>query len=73
MFESNQLKHNNKINERWWTGTTDIKPIDSIIHKIINYAYAHHIERLMYLGNFMLLCNIHPKEVYNIFMEWIFI
>lgn len=70
MFKSNQLKHNNKINERWWNGTLDIKPIDSLIHKIINYSYAHHIERLMYLGNFMLLCNIHPKEVYNIFMEW---
>ena len=70
MFESNQLKHNNKINERWWNGTTDIKPIDSIIHKIIKYAYAHHIERLMYLGNFMLLCFIDPKDVYKIFMEW---
>ena len=24
----------------------------------------------MYLGNFMLLCQIHPHEVYRQFMEW---
>ncbi len=70
MFEMNNLGHYNKINSRWWNGTTNIKPIDNLIYKINNYAYIHHIERLMYLGNFMLLCNIHPKEVYNIFMEW---
>ena len=40
------------------------------INKIVNYGYAHHIERLMYLGNYMFLCMINPKDVYNIFMEW---
>ena len=24
----------------------------------------------MYLGNFMLICQVDPKEVYRIFMEW---
>lgn len=74
MRESNYLKHNNKINKmtyiKFWTGTTNIKPIDSIINKIINYSYAHHIERLMYLGNFMLLCLIDPIDIYKMFMEW---
>ena len=53
-----------------WTATTEIKPIDDIIKKIIKYAYAHHIERLMYLGSYLLLLQIKPKEVYKIFMEW---
>ena len=70
LFESNQLNHTNKINKKWWTASLDIPVLDHIINKIINYSYAHHIERLMYLGNFMLLCQIHPKEVYRIFMEW---
>ena len=70
MYEMNYLKHHNKINDKFWTGTTNMYPIDSIINKIIKYSYAHHIERLMYLGNFMLLCFIDPKEVYKIFMEW---
>ena len=70
LYETNQLKHHNQINEKFWTGTTEMIPIDSIIQKIVKYSYAHHIERLMYLGNFMLLCFIDPKQVYKIFMEW---
>jgi deoxyribodipyrimidine photolyase-related protein len=70
MIKSNYLKHNNKINDNFWLGTTNIKPIDDSINKIIKYSYVHHIERLMLLGNFMLLCLIHPDEVYRIFMEW---
>lgn len=70
LFESNYLKHQTKLNDKFWTGKTEIKPVDSIINKIITYSYAHHIERLMYLGNFMLICMVDPKEVYRIFMEW---
>jgi deoxyribodipyrimidine photolyase-related protein len=67
----NFFNHTNKINkEILWKGNTEILPIDNIIHKINNYAYAHHIERLMYLGNYLLLCMINPNDVYNIFMEW---
>ena len=70
LYESNQLKHKNKLNDKFWTGQTNILPVDSIINKIVKYAYAHHIERLMYLGNFMLICQVEPKQVYRIFMEW---
>ena len=37
--------------------------------KLLRTGYNHHIERLMILGNFMLLCEIHPTEIYNWFME----
>jgi deoxyribodipyrimidine photolyase-related protein len=71
MRKMNFFKHNHKINyQKMWNGTTNILPIDEIIKKIINTSYAHHIERLMYLGNFMLLCMIHPTHVYTLFMEW---
>ena len=57
--------------EKWWTGTTGIGPIDDIIkNKIVKYAYTHHIERLMYLGSFMLMLGIQPDDIYKIFMEW---
>ena len=39
------------------------------IKKIIKTGYAHHIERLMIIGNFMLLCEFDPDEVYRWFME----
>jgi deoxyribodipyrimidine photolyase-related protein len=71
MRTSNFLNNTNKLNkEVMWTGTTNILPIDYVINKIVDYSYAHHIERLMYLGNYMLICMIDPKDVYEIFMEW---
>jgi deoxyribodipyrimidine photolyase-related protein len=71
MKNMNFLNHHYKLNKKiMWEGKTEILPIDNIIHKIVNYSYAHHIERLMYLGNYMLLCMIDPKDIYEIFMEW---
>jgi deoxyribodipyrimidine photolyase-related protein len=58
-----------KIPASFWNGTTGIEPIDSTIKKILETGYCHHIERLMVLGNFMLLCEFDPNEVYRWFME----
>jgi deoxyribodipyrimidine photolyase-related protein len=53
----------------FYTGTTGIVPFDQSIKRTLKYAYCHHIERLMVLGNFMLLCDIEPNAVYRWFME----
>ena len=53
----------------FYNGTTGILPVDDTIKKIIKTGYAHHIERLMIIGNFMLLCEFDPDEVYRWFME----
>ncbi|MCG9879722.1 MAG: cryptochrome/photolyase family protein [Bacteroidia bacterium] len=58
-----------KIPASFYTGTTGIEPIDNSIKKVLKHAYVHHIERLMVLGNFMLLCEFDPDEVYKWFME----
>lgn len=58
-----------KIPASFWNGTTGIEPIDSTIKKVLETGYCHHIERLMVLGNFMLLCEFDPDEVYRWFME----
>lgn len=58
-----------KIPECFWNGTTGIEPVDAVIKKTIQTGYSHHIERLMVLGNFMLLCEFDPDEVYRWFME----
>ena len=58
-----------KIPKSFYDGTTGIQPIDNVIKKVNKTAYAHHIERLMILGNFMVLCEFHPNEVYKWFME----
>ena len=53
----------------FYEANTGMEPIDTTIKKLINTAYNHHIERLMILGNFMLLCEINPDKVYQWFME----
>jgi deoxyribodipyrimidine photolyase-related protein len=58
-----------KIPASFWSGSTGIAPIDETIKKILDTGYCHHIERLMVLGNFMLLCEFDPDEVYRWFME----
>mgnify|MGYP001300327075 CR=1 FL=1 len=55
--------------EVFYKGSTGIEPVDIVIKNILNLGYCHHIERLMVIGNFMLLCRIHPDEVYRWFME----
>ena len=58
-----------KIPLSFWNGTTGIVPVDETIKKVLATGYCHHIERLMVLGNFMLLCEFDPDEVYRWFME----
>lgn len=58
-----------KIPLSFWEGTTGIGPIDMVVKKVLQTGYSHHIERLMLLGNFMLLCEFDPDEVYRWFME----
>lgn len=57
------------IPKAFYTAKTGIAPVDAIIKRTLKHAYNHHIERLMILGNFMLLCEINPKQVYKWFME----
>jgi deoxyribodipyrimidine photolyase-related protein len=58
-----------KIPASFYTGNTGIAPVDNCIKKLLTTGYNHHIERLMVLGNFMLLCEFDPNEVYRWFME----
>ena len=66
---TNYWKFKRKIPASFWTGTTGILPVDQTIKKVLKTGYCHHIERLMVLGNFMLLCEFDPDEVYRWFME----
>lgn len=69
MRTSNFWNFNRKIPQSFYNGTTGIIPIDETIQKILKTGYCHHIERLMILGNFMLICEFDPNEVYRWFME----
>lgn len=65
----NFFRFNRKIPSSFWNATTGIEPLDTVIRRILETGYCHHIERLMLLGNFMVLCEFDPDEVYRWFME----
>ncbi len=75
VLKNEELKNTNfwgfkkKLPKGSYSGETGILPIDNIIDKMLKTAYANHIERLMVLGNYFLLNEIDPNEVYRWFME----
>ena len=68
-MRGNFFKHTRKLTHHWYDGTTGVAPLDDTILKARKYGYTHHIERLMIVGNIMLLCELDPEEVYRWFME----
>jgi deoxyribodipyrimidine photolyase-related protein len=69
MRTSNTFGHTRRLTDDWYNGTTGLPPVDDVIKKTLARGYAHHIERLMVVGNIMLLCDFHPDDIYRWFME----
>lgn len=64
----NFFNHHKNIPKTFWKGTTGIMPIDTIVQRLLKTGYSNHIERLMVLGNFLLLTETSPNEIYRWFM-----
>ncbi|ANP71928.1 cryptochrome/photolyase family protein [Cryobacterium arcticum] len=69
MRTANRLDHQRALGDGWWDASTGLAPVDVVISRVLDTGYAHHIERLMVLGNAMALLRIHPDAVYEWFME----
>lgn len=67
--KANYFKSHRALPESFWQGNTGIIPVDDTIKTVLQYAYSHHIPRLMIMGNFMNLCKFKPDDVYRWFME----
>ncbi len=50
----------------FWTGETDANCLHQCVEAVRTGAYAHHIQRLMVLGNLLLLLGVRPWEA----VEW---
>ena len=47
----------------YWTGKTKMNCLKQCVNETKENAYAHHIQRLMVLGNFALLSGLNPSDV----------
>jgi deoxyribodipyrimidine photolyase-related protein len=59
----NFLAADRPLPDFFWTGNTQMNCLRQSIGQTQKYAYAHHIQRLMVLGNFALLAGLAPKFV----------
>jgi len=76
--EMNFLEHRRPLPGWFWTGKTNMNCLKHSIGQTLEHAYAHHIQRLMVIGNFALLAGLHPEEldrwflsVYIDAIEWV--
>ncbi|RST30429.1 cryptochrome/photolyase family protein [Sphingomonas ginkgonis] len=61
--ERNFLEARRKLPGFYWSGETDMKCLAECIGITRDNGFAHHIQRLMVLGNFAMLAGIDPAEV----------
>lgn len=59
----NELGAHNPLPDFFWTGDTDMNCMHEALSHVQEFAYSHHILRLMVLGNFSLLAALEPKAV----------
>ena len=75
---ANALGATRPLPEFYWTGDTDMLCLAEAIRNTRDHAYAHHIQRLMVLGNFAMLAGVLPQDVADWFLvvyadayEWV--
>jgi deoxyribodipyrimidine photolyase-related protein len=74
----NYFNATQNLPEFYWTANTKMNCVRQCVLETKKNAYAHHIQRLMVLGNFALLAGINPKYVNEWFLivyadafEWV--
>ncbi|WP_395343149.1 cryptochrome/photolyase family protein [Ningiella sp. W23] len=61
--QKNFFEAKRKLPDLYWGGKTKMNCLKQCVKETKENAYAHHIQRLMVLGNFALLAGLNPDEV----------
>jgi deoxyribodipyrimidine photolyase-related protein len=76
--EANALNAQRGLPEFYWTGETDMRCLADCVRSTRDNAHAHHIQRLMVLGNFALIAGVKPQDLEDWFLvvyadayEWV--
>jgi deoxyribodipyrimidine photolyase-related protein len=78
LAHANALAAHRPLPAFWWTGDTPMRCVAQTVRSTRDNAYAHHIQRLMVMGNFALIAGIDPAQVAEWFLavyadayEWV--
>ena len=76
--EHNVFGHTRPLPEWFWTGKTQMRCLAHAVGQSLEQAHAHHIQRLMIIGNFALLAGLDPAQVHRWYLgiyidafEWV--
>jgi deoxyribodipyrimidine photolyase-related protein len=76
--ERNALNAQRDLPSFYWTGDTDMHCLRQSVGQTLEFAYAHHIQRLMITGNFALIAGVDPQQVHQWYLavyadayEWV--
>lgn len=76
--EQNVFDHTRALPGWFWNGQTRMRCLAHAIGQSLEQAYAHHIQRLMVIGNFALLAGLDPAGVHRWYLgvyvdafEWV--
>ncbi|MEH6635863.1 MAG: cryptochrome/photolyase family protein [Halioglobus sp.] len=61
--QRNELLAQRPLPDWFWTGATDMRCLQLALEQTLELGYAHHIQRLMVIGNFALLAGLDVQEV----------
>ena len=61
--QRNALDAHANLPDFYWTGNTDMNCLRQCVGQVLDRAYAHHIQRLMVMGNFALLVGVEPRKI----------
>lgn len=78
MKDANHFGHQRHLPRWFWTGDTNMACMRDSLGQTLSMGYAHHIQRLMVIGNFATLAELSPQQVSDWFLaiyvdaiEWV--
>jgi len=76
--QHNFFGHAQPLPQWFWNGQTKMRCMAHAIGQSLEHAYAHHIQRLMIIGNFSLLAGLEPAALHRWYLgvyidafEWV--
>ena len=77
-IEMNALKADQPLPQFFWTGDSDMACLRDALGQTLRLGYAHHIQRLMVTGLYLLMLGVRPREVHKWYLavyvdavEWV--
>ncbi len=70
LLRANSWGHRRPMPQLFWDGETELACLRTVVERLLDDGYSHHIERLMVICNFCMLTGIDPSAVNEWFLSF---